>query len=55
VDPTRREEIVSALRRLVRDPELRERFAAGSRAVTARHPLAADVEAWERALLRAMR
>jgi glycosyltransferase involved in cell wall biosynthesis len=55
VDPTRREEIVSALRRLVRDPELRERFAAGSRAVTARHPLAGDVEAWERALLRAMR
>jgi glycosyltransferase involved in cell wall biosynthesis len=55
VDPVRREEIVSALRRLVRDPELRERLAAGSRAVTARHPLDADVEAWERALLRAIR
>jgi glycosyltransferase involved in cell wall biosynthesis len=55
VDPARRQEIVSALRRLVRDPELRERLAAGSRAVTARHPLEADVEAWERALLKAMR
>jgi glycosyltransferase involved in cell wall biosynthesis len=54
VDPTRREEITAALRRLVRDRELRERLAAGSRAVTARHPAEADVEAWERAVLKAM-
>jgi glycosyltransferase involved in cell wall biosynthesis len=53
VDPTRRQEIVSALRRLVREPELRERLAEGSRAVTARHPAEADAEAWERAVNRA--
>jgi glycosyltransferase involved in cell wall biosynthesis len=53
VDPARREEIVAALRRLVRDTELRKRLAAGSRAVTARHPPEADAEAWERAVLRA--
>ena len=34
-----RGQIAAALRRLVREPELRERLAAGSRAVTARHPL----------------
>jgi glycosyltransferase involved in cell wall biosynthesis len=54
VDPSNRAEIAAALRRLVDEPELRERLAAGSRAVTARHPLAADAEAWERAVLRAM-
>ena len=54
VDPDDRAQIVSALRRLVREPELRERLAAGSRAVTERHPLSADVEAWERAVLRAV-
>ena len=53
VDPTRRDEITAALRRLVRDRKLRERLAMGSRAVTARHPLEADVEAWERAVLKA--
>jgi glycosyltransferase involved in cell wall biosynthesis len=54
VDPGDRGQIVAALRRLVREPDLRERLAAGSRAVTARHPLEADVEAWERAVLRAV-
>jgi glycosyltransferase involved in cell wall biosynthesis len=54
VEPGDRGQIAAALRRLVRDPELRERLAAGSRAVTARHPLEADVEAWERAVLRAV-
>jgi len=53
VDPDDRGQIVSALRRLVREPGLRERLAAGSRAVTERHPPEADVEAWERAVLRA--
>jgi glycosyltransferase involved in cell wall biosynthesis len=52
VDPGDRAQITEALRRLVREPELRERLAAGSRAVTERHPLEADVEAWERAILR---
>ena len=54
VDPDDREQIATALRRLVREPELRERLAAGSRAVTERHPPEADVEAWERAVLRAV-
>lgn len=54
VDPVRRAEIANALRRLVREPELRERLAAGSLAVTARHPPEADAEAWERAILRAV-
>jgi hypothetical protein len=35
------------------DPELRGRLSAGSLAVTERHPLEADVEAFERAVLRA--
>jgi glycosyltransferase involved in cell wall biosynthesis len=52
VDPDDGSAIVAALRRIVREPELRERLAAGSRAVTARHPPEADVEAWERAVLR---
>jgi glycosyltransferase involved in cell wall biosynthesis len=55
VDPSSQTEIVKALRRLVREPDLRERLAAGSRAVTERHPPEADVEAWERAVLRALR
>jgi glycosyltransferase involved in cell wall biosynthesis len=50
VDPDSRAELVTALRRLVREPDLRARLAAGSRAVTARHPPAADAEAWERAI-----
>ena len=52
IDPDDRAQIVSALRRLVREPDLRERLGAGSAAVTERHPLDADVEAWERAVLR---
>jgi glycosyltransferase involved in cell wall biosynthesis len=55
IDPSSRPEIVSALRRLVREPALRERLAAGSHAVTARHPPEADVEAWERAVLGAVK
>lgn len=55
IDPEDRAQIVSALRRLVREPELRERLAAGSIAVTERHPPEADVEAWERAVLRVAR
>jgi hypothetical protein len=54
VDPGNRSQIADALRRLVREPELRERLGAGSLAVTARHPLEADVEAWERAILRTL-
>jgi glycosyltransferase involved in cell wall biosynthesis len=53
VDPGDGAQIVAALRRVVREPELRERLAAGSRAVTERHPPEADAEAWERAVLRA--
>jgi glycosyltransferase involved in cell wall biosynthesis len=53
VDPTDRGAIAAALGRLVREPELRARLAAGSLAVTERHPLEADVEAFERAVLRA--
>ncbi len=52
IDPASRSQISDALWRLVREPELRERLAAGSLAVTARHPLEADTEAWERAILR---
>jgi glycosyltransferase involved in cell wall biosynthesis len=43
----------AALRRLVRDGALRERLAAGSRALADATPLQADVEAFERAVLRA--
>ena len=53
VDPTDRAAIAAALRRLVRDADLRERLAAGSLAVTERHPLEADAEAFERAVLKA--
>jgi GalNAc-alpha-(1->4)-GalNAc-alpha-(1->3)-diNAcBac-PP-undecaprenol alpha-1,4-N-acetyl-D-galactosaminyltransferase len=54
IEPGDRGQIAAALRRLVREPDLRERLSAGSRAVTARHPLEVDVEAWERAVLRAV-
>jgi glycosyltransferase involved in cell wall biosynthesis len=53
VDPSSRDAVTDALRRVVRDPELRARLSAGSLAVTKRHPLEADVEAFERAVLRA--
>jgi glycosyltransferase involved in cell wall biosynthesis len=53
VDPGDRRSIVEALRRVVRDGELRARLAAGSVRVTERHPLDADVEAFERAVLKA--
>jgi GalNAc-alpha-(1->4)-GalNAc-alpha-(1->3)-diNAcBac-PP-undecaprenol alpha-1,4-N-acetyl-D-galactosaminyltransferase len=52
IDPANRSQIADALRRMVREPELRERMAAGSLAVTARHPPDADAAAWERAILR---
>ena len=52
VDPGSRSEIAAALRRIVLEPALRERLAAGSRAVTERHPPAAGAEAWERAVAR---
>jgi glycosyltransferase involved in cell wall biosynthesis len=52
VDPTDRAAIATALGRMVREPELRARLAAGSLAVTERHPLEADAEAFERAVLR---
>ena len=54
VDPSDRDAIASALRRLVLEADLRRRLAAGSRAVTERHPLEADAEAWERAVLGAV-
>jgi glycosyltransferase involved in cell wall biosynthesis len=54
IEPGDRDQIAAALRRLVREPDLRERLAAGSRAITERHPPEADVEAWERAVLRAV-
>ena len=55
VDPEDRGAIAAALRRLVRDEPLRARLAAGSRAVTERHPPQADAEGWERAVLNAVR
>jgi glycosyltransferase involved in cell wall biosynthesis len=55
VDPSDGGGLRSALDRLVRDGELRERLSLGSRAVTERHPLEADVEAFERAVIRAAR
>jgi glycosyltransferase involved in cell wall biosynthesis len=54
VEPTDRAAVTAALQRLVRDRSLRERLAAGSRAVTERHPPEADAEAWERAVLGAL-
>ncbi len=53
VDPSNRAAITEALVALVRDASLRGRFSAGSLAVTERHPLERDVEAFERAVLRA--
>ena len=54
VEPGDRVQIAAALRRLVGEPDLRQRLAAGSAAITERHPPEADVEAWERAVLRAV-
>ncbi len=54
VDPEDVGEIAAALRRLVREPTLRELLGTGSRMVTERHSAEADVEAWERAILRAV-
>jgi glycosyltransferase involved in cell wall biosynthesis len=54
VEPGDTPALAAALTRLVRDGALRERLAAGSRAVTERHPLEADAEAWERAVLDAV-
>ena len=54
VDPADRGAIADALGRLVRDARrCASALAAGSRAVTERHPLEADVEAFERAVLKA--
>jgi len=53
VDPEDREAVTAALRSLVRDPALRRRLSAGSLAVTERHPLEADAEAFERLVLKA--
>jgi glycosyltransferase involved in cell wall biosynthesis len=55
VDPSDPGAVGDALRRVVRDPGLRARLSAGSLAVTERHPLEADVEAFERVVLRAAR
>jgi glycosyltransferase involved in cell wall biosynthesis len=55
VDPSDRSTIAEALRVLVRDDALRARLSAGSLAVTERRPLEADVEAFERAVLRAVK
>jgi glycosyltransferase involved in cell wall biosynthesis len=52
VDPGDRSAITAALVRLVREEGLRARLAAGSHAVTERHPPEADAEAWERAVMR---
>jgi hypothetical protein len=54
VSPDSEAEVASALERLIGDGELRARLAAGSRAVTDRHPLEHDVEAFERAVLRVL-
>ena len=53
VDPSDRAAIAKALGALVRDAPLRARLSAGSLAVTERHTLEADVEGFERAVLRA--
>jgi glycosyltransferase involved in cell wall biosynthesis len=55
VDPRDEAGIASALARIVREPELRKRLAAGSREVTDRHPPEEDAAAFERAVLRAAR
>jgi glycosyltransferase involved in cell wall biosynthesis len=53
VDPEDGGAIARALGSLVRDSALRRRLAAGSLAVTERHPIEADAEAFERAVLAA--
>jgi glycosyltransferase involved in cell wall biosynthesis len=53
VDPRDLSAISRALRELALDAGLRSRLSAGSRAVTERHPLDADAEAFERAVVRA--
>lgn len=53
VDPEDVGSIAAALRRMVREPTLRDLLTAGSRAVTARHPAEADVEVWETAIVQA--
>jgi glycosyltransferase involved in cell wall biosynthesis len=55
VDPESPAEIERALALLVRETGLRRRLAKASRALTARHSLEADAEAWERAVLSATR
>ena len=55
VDPLDRDAIAAALAALERAGDLRRRLAAGSRAVTDRHPPEADAEAFERAVLHAAR
>ncbi len=55
VDPESPAEIERALALLVRETGLRRRLAEASRALTARHPLEADAEAWERGVLSAAR
>jgi glycosyltransferase involved in cell wall biosynthesis len=54
VDPVSRAEVAAALGRLVREPRLRERMAAASRALAEATPPEADVEAFERAVLKAV-
>jgi glycosyltransferase involved in cell wall biosynthesis len=54
VDPRDTGGIAEALRRLVRDRELREQMAAASRRIAEARPLEADAEAFERAVLRAV-
>jgi glycosyltransferase involved in cell wall biosynthesis len=54
VDPRSRDEIAAALGRLVRDSGLRERMGARSRELAEANPPDADVEAFERAALRAV-
>jgi glycosyltransferase involved in cell wall biosynthesis len=55
VDPESPAEIERALALLVREAGLRRRLAEAGRALTARHPLEADAQAWERAVLSAAR
>jgi glycosyltransferase involved in cell wall biosynthesis len=55
VDPLSTSEVAAALRLLVRDHAARERMAAASRRIAAATPPDADVEAFERAVLRAVR
>ncbi len=54
VDPNDRDAIANALRTLASDAPLRERMARESEAITAEHDPERDVEAFERAILRAV-